>query len=178
MLWVIETLLLILVVLVPRYRKWGLVLAGVFAVVLLWAMQRSNVDVGVAPNKTTAAKTATLSAITALPLEIVQVDNLRLTGNGAPWRFTGRLINISQQYQISSANFDITRDDCYAGAGSPSGCLTVWRGKQTVAIVIPPQQARDFNIEIWLHGSALRLKGSPQDQFKLTALTGRIVNTD
>lgn len=178
MLWIIEALLLVLIVLLPRYRKWGLALAGVFALVLLWAMQRSNfggIETGL--KGTAAVNTNTAAAITALPLDIVQTDNLRLSGNGAPWRFTGRLTNVSDKFQISSASFDIARADCYENADSPAGCLPIWQGKQTVAIAIPPQQSRDFSIEIWLHGSALRLKGAARDQFKLTALAGRASNS-
>lgn len=177
MLWVIEGILLILIVLLPRYRKWGIALAVIFGLVLLWAMQRSNFGgIGVKPAATTTASSTNPSTITALPLNIAQVDDLRLSGNGAPWRFTGRLLNLSDTYQISSASFDIARADCYENTGSPSGCLNVWQGKQTVAISVPPKQARNFSIDIWLHGSALRMKGTAQDQFGLVALSGRPID--
>jgi hypothetical protein len=174
MLWVIEGILLILIVLLPRYRKWGIALAVVFGLLLLWAMQRSNFGgIGVKPATTTTAGIPNVSAITALPLNTAQAEHLKLTGSGAPWRFTGRLRNLSDKYQITSASFDIARADCYENTGSPSGCLNVWQGKQTVAISVPPLQARDFSIDIWLRGSALRLKGTAQDQFSLVALSGR-----
>lgn len=178
MLWILPVVLVLVLLARQRTRKFGIAVGIVFGLVLAWAMQRSDFgDVLKRVENPTLTGTPSIQAFVP-PLDSVSVQDLQLSGSGAPWRFSGKVANLSTEYQISSATFRITRFDCYQGAGTPDDCLAVWRGEQTVALNLPAQQTRNFVTEIWLHGSALRLKGNAKDEFALLRLTGARTGPD
>lgn len=175
-LWIIAATSVLVLLARPGTRILGAALGAVLLVILLWAMQRSDFG-GVLrnparPESTPAARPG------APPLNSVRIEGLELAGSGAPWRFSGTVANLSQHYRINSAIFEITRADCYEGAGTPDGCQVVWRGQHTVTLDVPPQQMRNFTVEMWLRGSVLRLKGVAKDQFVLIRLTGAPTDSD
>lgn len=175
MVWIVAAMLLALVLLARRRtRRFGIAVGGMVLLVLAWAMLRSNFG-GRAP-QSPKLPAAVPAQTPAPPLSSIAVQDLRLTGNGAPWRFSGTVTNLSPDYHVTAAVFGITRADCYEGVGTPDGCQVVWSGEQTVLLNVPAGQARNFSVDIWLRGSALRLKGTPKDRFTLLRLTGRPID--
>lgn len=176
MVWIVAAMLLALMLLArPRTRKFGIAVGGMVLIILIWAMLRS--DFG---GRWRAPQSAKLPAAVPFPapaptLNSIAVQDLHLAGNGAPWRFSGTVTNLSPDYHINAAVFDIERADCYEGAGTPDGCQSVWSGEQTVLLNVPAGQMRNFSVDIWLRGSALRLKGTAKDRFTLLRVTGRRV---
>lgn len=164
--------MLVLVLLArPGTRMLGGALGAILIVILIWAMQRSGFG-GRDPVRPDSVSSAPAARPTVVPLDSVRAENLRLAGNGAPWRFSGRVVNVSHDYHISSVTFEIMRADCHEGAGTADGCEVAWRGQQTVTLDVPAQQMRNFDTQLWLRGSALRLKGVAKDEFVLVRLTG------
>jgi hypothetical protein len=108
-----------------------------------------------------------------IPPDQVVVDNLQLTGGGAPFEFSGRIENKSDTL-LRSFTVLVTRRDCYQGALDPSGCVVLWQDRQWVPLSVPPQQTRDFSTSVWMHGEAPRPRGTLKDSFEVVAATGEI----
>lgn len=170
--WILAALAALLIWRGRPYRYWGFGLGAACIVVLLWAMHRSDFGGLLSPPGQGMTAPPTAPSIDTPPVDAIQGENLRLAGNGAPWEFTGRLINTSSVYKISAVSFELVRSDCYENAPTPDGCDTIWRGKRTVNVMIPPAQMRDFQTDIWLHGSTPRPRGVVRDQFKIVAVNG------
>lgn len=169
--WIIAALAAILIWRGPPYRNWGFALGGICIVVLLWAMHRSDFGRFLS-RPAEVSPPAVIPKKETPPLDAIGIENLVLRGNGAPWEFTGRLINKSSTFRISAVGFELVRSDCYRDAPSADGCEILWRGKRTINVSLAPNQARDFQTEIWLHGSTPRPRGQIKDEFKIVSLGG------
>lgn len=106
--------------------------------------------------------------------EQVQVENLKMTGGGAPFELSGRIENRSDA-QLKSITLLVTRRDCYEGALDPSGCVVLWQDKHWISIAVPPGEARDFSSQVWMRGAAPRSRGTVEDSFTVVAASGERV---
>lgn len=108
-----------------------------------------------------------------IPPDQVVVENLQLTGGGAPFELSGRIENKSDTL-LRSFTVLVTRRDCYEGALDPSGCVVLWQDRQWVPLSVPSQQTRDFSTSVWMHGEAPRPRGTLKDSFEIVAASGEI----
>jgi hypothetical protein len=71
----------------------------------------------------------------------VELKGLAMTQQyRSSYRMTGRLVNHSQQYTVTSVDITITASDCQDG---DAGCVVVGEVSRTIPVQIPPGQARD-----------------------------------
>lgn len=105
---------------------------------------------------------------------MVAVEDLRLSGGGAPFELRGRIVNNASDSTLKTVTIRVIRRDCYQGAVDPSGCVKLWQDDHWIAIAVPARQARDFVDSIWMHGNAPRARGTVQDVFELIAATGDV----
>jgi hypothetical protein len=173
--WILATVFLLLALTNPRLRPFGIVGGVVLCVMLGWGMvQRLRgedaTQTGAVPQRGTSASPA--AAPRSVPVAMVSMEGLRLTGGGAPFELRGRILNSTNDTTLKSVTIRVTRSDCYEGAVDPSGCVKLWQDDHWTAVAVPARESRDFVDAIWMHGNAPRARGTVQDAFELIAATG------
>lgn len=179
MYWILAALFIIVALTNPRLRPLGIVGCVVLGAMLGWGVvQRLR---GEDPTQTSAPHergrpTSPASAPRSIPLAMVAAEDLRLSGGGAPFELSGRIVNRTSDTTVKTVTIRVTRSDCYEGALDPSGCAQLWRDDHWIAVAVPAGQARDFVDSIWAHGNAPRARGTVKDTFELIAATGETAN--
>jgi hypothetical protein len=173
--WILAALFILVAMAVPRMRP--LVLPGCIVLVTMlgWAIwQRVRDDEAMRPPIATerGRPSSPVMATQSLPVSVVNAENVRLSGGGAPYQLRGRIVNRSGDSLLKSATIRITRRDCYEGALDPTGCVKLWQNDHRIVIAVPPGESRDFVESIWMHGGAPRQRGTIQDTFELIAASG------
>ena len=169
--WILAAFCLLLALTVPRLRLAGIVGCVLLGSMLGWGMiQRWRTPAPALPARGVPVSPGIV--VGALPLEVVSLSGLQLSGGGAPFQLSGRVANQSADRLLKSVTVQMTRRDCFAGALDPSGCDLLWQTQQWISLSVPPQQDRQFAISFWAHGSAQRARGTVADSFKLVAATG------
>lgn len=175
MYWILAAIFIVIALAVPRLRPLGVVGCVVLGALLAWGMlQRVRED---APRTTQdsdrrGAPTSPAAVLQPVPLDAVAAEDLRLSGAGAPFELKGRVSNDTQDLLLRSVTLHVVRRDCYEGALDPSGCVILWQDRPWVPLSIPPGEAREFAISIWMRGAAGRPRGRVQDSFEVIAATG------
>lgn len=175
MYWILAALFIVVAMAVPRMRP--LVLPGCIVLVAMlgWAMlQRVRDDDGLQgpAAERRGRPSSPVTATQPLPVSVVDTQNVRLSGGGAPYQLRGRIVNRSADSLLKSATIRVTRRDCYEGALDPSGCVKLWENDRWIAISVPPGESRDFIESIWMHGGAPRQRGTAQDTFEVIKASG------
>lgn len=172
MYWILAAICLFLLLLVPRLRPAAIAGLVILGALLLWGVierVRGN-DPANLPER---GRPSTPAAVTqTFPVEDLELNEIALTGAGAPFKLSGRVTNNSAHMRLKSFMLDITRHDCYEGALDPSGCVVRWHSRQWVEVGVPPQEARDFVTSIWERGDVTRVQGKARDEFKIIAASG------
>ncbi len=135
--WFLGILLLVLIIVSARFRKFAavVVLVGITVGLLVWQYQEY-------------AKNTIKSNI--LPAELVlQNISIKPSANSDDYEMTGRVINNSERYTLNGLLLNVIAKDCRDG--QHSDCLVVSEQKENVYITIPPRQARDFRKNIYLY---------------------------
>ncbi|HEY8540128.1 MAG TPA: hypothetical protein VIL28_14760 [Steroidobacteraceae bacterium] len=146
----------------------GVLLAGLLVVGLVLRLGgRVESQDGVRGKPTSPA-----AAIAAIPLDAIAVEDLKLTGGGAPFELQGRIENASKDTRVRSITLQIVRRDCYEGALDPSGCAVVWQDQHWIAVDVPPESERRFATSFYARTPVSRVHGTLKDEFKLVAATG------
>ena len=172
MYWILAAICLLLLLLVPRLRPAAIAGLVILGALLLWGVVERvlGTDSANAPER---GRPSTPAAVTQnFPVEDIELNQVELTGAGAPFRLTGRVTNRSAQMRLKSFMLDITRHVCFEGALDPSGCVVRWHSRQWVEISVPPQETRDFATSVWERGDVTRLQGKGRDEFELIAASG------
>ena len=112
------------------------------------------------------------AVISAVPLDSIKVEELRLTGSGAPFELRGVIQNSSTDTRLRSLTLQIVRRDCFEGALDPSGCVVIWRDQHWVQADVPPAGERRFAASFYAHTNVPRPRGTLKDEFRLIAATG------
>jgi len=60
------------------------------------------------------------------------------------YQMTGRLVNTSQDFRLTSVRITITASDCTAGGSGEPECIVVGEDDRLFSVEIPPGQARDL----------------------------------
>lgn len=174
MYWILATVFIVIALTRPRLRPLGIVGCVVLGLMLAWGVvQRLRED----PERTSAAQqrgkpASPAAALHSVPLTMVAVEDLRLTGGGAPYELRGRITNKTADNTLRSVTIRLIRSDCYEGALDPSGCAKLWQDDHWIAIGVPASESREFVERIWAHGDAPRARGTLKDTFELIAATG------
>ena len=173
--WILATIFIVIALSQPRLRPLGIVGCVVLGAMLSWGVVqrlRSD-DPSAAPAAQQRGKPASpATSLRSVPLTMVAMENLRMTGGGAPFELRGRIDNNTSDTMLRSVTIRVTRRDCYEGALDPSGCVRLWQDEHWIAIAVPAGQSRDFVESIWMHGNAPRARGTVHDTFELIAATG------
>jgi hypothetical protein len=175
--WILATLFILIALAVPRLRPVGIVGCIIMGALLTWGVVqrlRSPDDNETPKVQERGRPTSPAAALQPIPLDEVVVDNLKLTGGGAPFQLRGRIENKSDAL-LKSVAIVITRRDCYEGALDPSGCTVLWQDRHWLPIAIAPRQTREFSSSIWMRGAANRGRGTSKDSFEVVAATGESV---
>lgn len=176
MYWILATIFIVIALAVPRFRPIGIVGCVLLGAMLTWAVvQRLRVpaDDDRPQIQQRGRPTSPATALQIIMPDQVRVDDLKMSGGGAPFELQGRIENRSDAL-LKSITLLVTRRDCYEGALDPSGCTIVWQDKHWVSIVIPPGETRDFSSQVWMRGAAQRVRGTLQDSFDVVAASGEI----
>lgn len=147
----------------------GVLLAGliVFGVIL-----RLVNEPGPDSERQRGSPTSPTAAVAAIPLDSLKVDDLKLTGGGAPFELRGTVENLSDDTRVRSFTIRIVRRDCYEGALDPSGCAVVWQDQHWISLSVPAQSQRNFASSFYARTPVSRVRGTLRDEFKLVAATG------
>ena len=147
----------------------GVLLAGliVFGLVLRLAT-KTDPD----PDGLRGKPSSPALAVTAIPLDSIELENLKLTGGGAPFELRGSIRNSSSDTRVRSLTIRIVRRDCYEGALDPSGCVVIWQDQHWMSISVPPGSRRDFANTFYARTPITRQRGTLRDEFKLVSVSG------
>ena len=173
--WILATIFILIALAVPRLRPVGVIGCVLLGAMLLWGvierLRGGNQDEPVVQQRGRPTSPAMVQR--PIAREQIVVDDLELTGGGAPFELRGRIENKSETL-LRSVTVLVTRRDCYDGALDPSGCVVVWQDRQWVPLSVPSGQTRDFSISVWMRGAAPRPRGTPKDTFEVVAASGEI----
>ncbi len=175
MYWILATIFILIAFAVPRLRPIGIIGCVLLGAMLLWGvierLRGGNPDEPVVQQRGRPTSPATV--LQPIALDEVVVDNLELTGGGAPFELRGRIENKSEVL-LRSVTVLVTRRECFEGALDPSGCVVQWQDRHWVPLSVPPEQTRDFAISVWMRGAAPRARGTLKDSFEVVAAAGEI----
>jgi hypothetical protein len=116
--------------------------------------------------------TSPATAVTAIPVDQIEIDGLQLTGGGAPFELRGKVRNTSADTRVRSITLRIVRRDCYEEAIDPSGCAAIWQDQHWIAVNVPPEEQRTFATTFYARTPVSKLRGTLKDEFTLIAATG------
>lgn len=175
MYWILATIFIVVALAVPRLRPVGVIGCVLLGAMLTWAMVqrlRGPGDDARPPVQQRGRPSSPAAFQQVIAPEQVLVDNLQMTGGGAPFELRGRIENKSDVL-LKSITLQVTRRDCYQGALDPTGCAVLWQDRHWISIAIPPGQARDFSSSVWMRGAAAPgVRGTVKDSFEVVAASG------
>ena len=174
MYWILAAVFLLLAMTVPRLRVPAIIGCVVMGLMLSWGMvQRLRGPSATDPSAPTRGLPSSPAvAVKAFPLEAIHLTELKMVGGGAPFDLRGRIVNQSQEQRLISITLLVTRRDCYEGALDPSGCVTLFQDKRFIPVALAPGEEREFAASFFAHGSAMRPRGTTQDEFLLLSADG------
>jgi hypothetical protein len=150
----------------------GVALAGLLVFGLVYRLGRG---ISPDPDATRGIPSSPASAIAAIPLDAIKVEEIKLTGSGAPFELRGTIRNTSEHTRVRSLTLRIVRRDCFEGAIDPSGCAVIWQDQHWISVNVPPASERKFASSFYAHTTVPRPRGTIKDEFKLVAATGGAV---
>jgi hypothetical protein len=174
--WILATIFIVIALAVPRYRPIGIVGCVLLGAMLTWGVVqrlRAPVDDVQPQVQQRGRSTSPAAALQIIAPEQVVVENMKLSGSGAPFEVHGRIENKSDAL-LKSITLLVTRHDCFEGALEPTGCTVLWQDRHWISIAIPPGEARDFSNAVWMRGAAPRERGTVKDTFEVVAASGEI----
>lgn len=176
MYWILATIFIVIALAVPRYRPVGIVGCVLLGAMLTWAMVqrlRAPADDDQHQVHQRGRPTSPAAVLQFIAPEQVRVEDVKMTGGGAPFELRGRIENRSDA-QLKSVTLLVTRRDCFEGALDPTGCAVLWQDKHWISIVIPPGESREFSSQAWMRGAAPGGRGTLKDSFEVVAASGEI----
>jgi len=160
---------------VPRLRPLGVIGCVILGAMLLWGVigRLRSGDANEPVVQQRGRPTSPAMVLQPIALDQLVVEQLQLTGGGAPFELSGRIENKSDAL-LKSVTVLVIRRDCYEGALDPSGCVVLWQDRNWVPVSVPAGQTRDFATSVWMHGAAPRARGTLKDSFEIVAASGEI----
>ncbi len=176
MYWILATIFIVIALALPRYRPVGIVGCVLLGSMLTWGViqrLRAPPDDVQPQVQQRGRPTSPAAALQIIAPNEVQMDNVKMSGGGAPFELRGRIENRSDAL-LKSVTLLVTRRDCFEGALDPSGCTVLWQDKHWISIAIPPGEARDFSSSVWMRGAAPGARGTIKDSFEVVAASGEL----
>ncbi|HEU4604142.1 MAG TPA: hypothetical protein VFS24_19360 [Steroidobacteraceae bacterium] len=170
--WILAAIVVLITLSVPRLRPVGILGCVVLGLMLAWGMVQRLRGMDATPEQRGKPVSPAIDLL-AVPVESIQLQDLQLSGGGAPFQLRGRVTNESD-LALKSVTLSIVRSDCYQGALDPSGCVVLWQDQHWLDVSVPPHESRDFEEAIWARGTAPRARGTVKDEFKLLSATGQV----
>lgn len=161
---------------VPRLRPVGVIGCVLLGAMLTWGViqrLRGTADDDEPKVQQRGRPTSPAAVLQVIAPEQVRVEELKMTGGGAPFELRGHLANGSDAL-LKSVTLQVTRRDCYEGALDPTGCVVLWQDRHWISISIPPGESRDFSSSVWMRGAAPGTRGTVKDSFTVVAASGEI----
>ena len=175
--WILATIFILVALAVPRLRPIGVVGCVLLGAMLTWGViqrLRGPADDAGPQVQERGRPTSPALALQVIAPDEVRIENMKMTGGGAPFELRGRIENRSDAL-LKSVTLLVTRRDCYEGALDPSGCAVLWEDRHWISISIPPGEAREFSSSVWMRGSAAPgSRGTVKDSFTVAAASGEI----
>lgn len=178
MYWILATILLLAMLAVPRARPFALVGLVILGAMLAWGMLGRLRAVDPPQQAERGRPTTPAAVLSTFPIDRVELQNMQLSGGGAPFRLTGRVGNRSTDLVLKSLMLDIARSDCHEGALEESGCTLFWQTRQWIDLSVPPEEERNIAVSIWARGDAPRAIGEARDEFKIVTASGQPVEPE
>lgn len=176
MYWILAALFLLVTLAVPRLRPFAVVGCAILGALLAWAVIQRVRGPGGADLQERGHPTTPAADLRAIPLDEVELADMKLSGGGAPFKLTGSVANRSSTLLLKSMMLDISRHDCHRDALDPSGCVPNWRVRQWIELAVPPHQERRFSVSIWARGDAPQMAGTARDEFEVVAANGELMH--
>lgn len=176
MYWILATIFILIALVVPRLRPVGIIGCVLLGAMLTWGVVqrlRSTPEEDEPKVQQRGRPTSPAAAVQVIAPDQVQVEDLKITGGGAPFELRGRIENRSDAL-LKSITLQVTRRDCYPGALDPTGCAVLWQDRHWISVSIPPGQSREFSSSVWVRGAATGARGTVQDSFTVAAASGEI----
>ncbi|MCE7913537.1 MAG: hypothetical protein DYH15_02410 [Nitrosomonas sp. PRO4] len=137
--WFLGILILILIVVSARFRKFAITLALVGISIGLMAWQYQEYDKGRVKDRIHPSE---------LALENISFKQIE---DSFDYEMTGRIFNHSEKYVLNGLLLNLSAKECKDF--TESGCVIVSEQKENVYITVPPGQARDFRKNIYLYSN-------------------------
>ena len=173
--WILATIFILIALVVPRLRPVGIIGCVLLGAMLLWGvvdrLRGRSPDAPAVQQRGRPTSPATV--MQPVSLDEIVVDQLKLTGGGAPFELHGRIENKSGTV-LRSVTMLVTRRDCFEGALDPTGCVVLWQDRHWMSVSVPPGQTRDFATSVWMRGAAPRARGRLTDSFEVVAASGEL----
>lgn len=176
MYWILATIFIVIALAVPRLRPVGVIGCVLLGAMLTWGVAqrlRGTADEDEPKVQQRGRPTSPAAVLQVIAPEQVLVEDLKMTGGGAPFELRGRIENKSDAL-LKSITLLVTRRDCYDGALDPTGCAVLWQDRHWISISIPPGESRDFSSSVWMRGAAPGARGTLKDSFTVVAASGEI----
>jgi hypothetical protein len=177
--WILATIFILIALVVPRMRPVGVIGCVLLGGMLLWGVVerlRDDDDEDEPAVQQRGRPTSPAAALQTISTDLIVVDNLQLTGGGAPFELSGRIQNRSASL-LKSLTVLVTRRDCFDGALDPTGCVILWQDRHWMPMSVPPGQTRDFSSSVWMRGAAPRARGTLKDSFEIVTASGELATS-
>lgn len=167
-------ILLIITVLLAftaKFRRLGVVLSGVLLLLLIWfnvAPPAAVKDERAANGRTLTVASLPSPVIINLPASTLQLLDIQLTGDGAPWQLKARVRNTNSDAAIKSFTLQITRFDCPTISAASVDCSLNWHGDHTVRVLMPAAATQMIDETIWSHDTPPRVQGVSRTEVVVT----------
>lgn len=173
MYWILATIFILIALVVPRLRPVGVIGCVLLGAMLLWGVldRLRGGSQDEPPVQQRGRPTSPGTMMQPVAFDEIVVDQLELTGSGAPYELKGRIENKSGTV-LRSVTMLVTRRDCFEGALDPTGCVVQWQDRHWMPVSVPPGQTRDFATSVWMRGAAPRARGTLKDSFEVVAASG------
>lgn len=176
MYWILATIFIVIALAVPRYRPVGIIGCVLLGAMLTWGVVqrlRAPPDDDQPQVQQRGRPTSPAAEPQVIAPEQVLMENMKLSGGGAPFELRGHIQNRSDAL-LKSITLLVTRRDCFEGALDPTGCTVLWQDRHWISIAIPPGEGREFSSQVWMRGAAPRERGTAKDTFEIVAASGEI----
>lgn len=136
--WLIGIVVLVLLVVSVRFRKFvlGLVALGAAVGGVVYLMKEREES----------------RSLSRIPVSQLTFENVMLTPDYSGYKISGRIKNTSAQFTLKEVRYIVTMQDC-TGESPSKNCVTIGESKETVYLNVPPGQARDFEDSVYLGGT-------------------------
>lgn len=152
-----------------RFRRVGIALSVIVAALLIWfnvSPTKTSHYIGATNPLTSSSSTGPVTA--GLSPANVELVDLQLSGNGAPWQLQGKVRNVGSAL-ITMFTLRVTRLDCPSDDAAPNDCTLNWQGEPTLHVRLAAGATQVIDEAVWSHDAVPRLKGVARVNFMMLA---------